>query len=230
MEARRGAEGVSPGVLALLFDIDGTLLDTFEAILEAMNVALQESGVRPLGVEELRPLIGMPVERQMKVLREMEGPTVTKIADRYYEVFHGLVDRGVRPYPGVPETLAALQGRAITTMSTRRKEEARHMLRVAGLEGYFTEVVGGDEVPRPKPSPDLPRHAAGVLGIPPHRAVVVGDSPVDILAGRAAGTWTVAAMYGYGTPASLREAKPHATIARFPELPAVLADLEPRAR
>ncbi len=60
------------------------------------------------------------------------------------------------------------------------------------------------------------------------RAVVVGDSPVDILAGRAAGAWTVAASYGYGTPSSLQEAKPHATIPAFAGLPAVLKDLEAR--
>jgi len=215
-------------VLALLLDIDGTLLDTFDAILEAMNVALVEFRVRPLTAEELRPLIGMPVERQMKMLRDMAGPVVGRIADRYYEVFHALVDRGLRPYPGVPETLASLAGRPITTMSTRRREEARHMLQVAGLEPYFTVIVGGDEVPRPKPYPDLPRHAARALGVPVDRCVVLGDSPVDILAGRSAGAWTVAAMYGYGTPASLREAKPHAAISSFPELPAVLDGLEAR--
>jgi len=217
-------------VLALLLDIDGTLLDTFDAILEAMNVALAQFHVKPLTEEELRPLIGLPVERQMKMLRDMEGFVVDAIADRYYEVFHGLVDRGLRPYPGVPETLERLAGRPITTMSTRRREEARHMLQVAGLEAYFTVIVGGDEVPRPKPYPDLPRHAARALGVPMERSVVVGDSPVDILAGRSAGAWTVAAMYGYGTPASLREAKPHAMIASFPELPAVLDDLEPGQR
>src|SRR2546425_10107040 len=100
-----------PGLLALLLDIDGTLLDTFDAILEAMNVALAEFDVRPLGAEELRPLVGMPVQRQMKTLRDMEGPVVERITDRYYRVFHDLVDRGVRPCPGVPETLAGLAGR-----------------------------------------------------------------------------------------------------------------------
>jgi len=214
-------------VLALLLDIDGTLMDTFDAILEAMNLAIAPSGIRPLRAAELRPLIGMPVQRQMKLLRDMEGRIVDDITNRYYVVFHGLIDKGVRSYPGVAETLAGLAGRPITTMSTRRREEARHMLRVAGLEPYFTEVVGGDEVARPKPSPDLPRHAARALGVPVDRAVVVGDSPIDILAGRSAGAWTVAATYGYGTPASLREAKPHATISSFPELPAVLEELEP---
>ncbi len=213
-------------MLALLLDIDGTLLDTFDAILEAMNLALAEFRVEPLRAEELRPLIGMPVEVQMKRLRGMEDPVVRSITDRYYREFHRLVDRGVRRYPGVAETLERLKDRPIATMSTRRREEAKHMLRIAGIDRYFRAIVGGDEVARPKPNPDLPLHAAKALRVPPAKAVVVGDSPVDIAAGRAAGTWTVAATYGYGGPEALREAKPHAEIARFPDLPAVLAALE----
>ncbi len=148
-------------MLALLLDIDGTLMDTFDAILEAMNLAIKGLDVKPLRADELRPLIGMPVERQMRVLRDMQGPAVDRITDRYYEEFHMIVDRGVRLYPGVAETLKELAGRPVTTMSTRRREEARHMLKVAGIDPFFTEIVGGDEVPRPKPYPDLPRRAAG---------------------------------------------------------------------
>ena len=213
-------------MLALLLDIDGTLLDTFDEILEAMNLALAEFRVEPLQEEELRPLIGMPVEVQMKILRSMEGPAVQTITDRYYEEFHRLVDRGVRPFPGVAETLKRLKDRPITTMSTRRREEARHMLRKAGIDGYFRAIVGGDEVARPKPNPDLPLHAAKALRVPPSKAAVVGDSPVDIQAGRAAGMRTIAAAYGYGEVEALREAGPDAEIARFPDLPAVLAALE----
>ncbi|HTD80881.1 MAG TPA: HAD-IA family hydrolase [Thermoplasmata archaeon] len=213
-------------MLALLLDIDGTLVDTFDLILEAMNVAIAEAGVEPLRAEDLRPLIGMPVEVQMKLLRDMVGPDVQRIADRYYEVFHGFVDRGLRLYPGVKETLERVKDHPIATMSTRRREEARHMLRVTGIDRYFRAIVGGDEVARPKPSPDLPLHAAKALRVPPSRAAVVGDSPVDVQAGRAAGTWTIAATYGYGDLRELQEAKPHAEIARFSDLPAVLGALE----
>ena len=212
-------------MLALLLDIDGTLVDTFDLILEAMNAAIIEGRIEPQQSEELRPLIGMPVEVQMKMLRGVEGPAATKIADRYYEVFHRLVDRGLRLYPGVAETLERVKDRPITTMSTRRREEARHMLRVAGIDTFFRAIVGGDEVARPKPSPDLPLHAANALGVPPSHAAVIGDSPVDIQAGRAAGTRTIAAAYGYGEVKALRASKPDAEIARFPDLPAVLAAL-----
>lgn len=215
-------------VLALLFDIDGTLIDTLEAIVASMNSALSEFDVRPLTREELRPLIGMPVARQMDQLRGVEGPVVDRITDRYYEFFMEYVEKGLPLFAEVKETLPSLH-RSMSTMTTRRLYGARRMLEVAGIASSFQAIVGGDEVPRPKPFPDLPLYSARALGVPPEQCVVVGDAPVDILAGRAARTWTVAAMYGYGTPAAIREAKPHAEIRRFADLPAVLADLEARA-
>lgn len=212
--------------LALLLDLDGTLLETLDAIVASMNAALAEVREPPLTSGELRPLIGMPVERQLDLLRGMHGPVVDGITDSYYEHFLGFVEAGLPLYPGVSETLAALADRPIGTMTTRRRDGARRMLEVARLDGYFRAIVGGDEVPRPKPAPDLPRHGAKALGVRPEDCVVVGDAPVDILAGRAARTWTVAATYGYGDPRALREAKPHAEIARFADLPKALEELE----
>ncbi len=216
--------------LALLLDIDGTLFDTLEVIVETMNAALIEVKEPPLKLEELRPLIGMPVHRQMAILRGMEGPLVDDIANRYYRHFVERVEGGFRPYPGVRETLEVLAGRPIGTMTTRRREVARRMLQVAGLDRYFTAFVGGDEVARPKPEPDLVLHAARAVQRPPEECVIVGDAPVDILAGRAAGAWTVAARYGYGDIASLREVGPHAEIEAFSDLPDVLRGLEARLR
>lgn len=215
--------------LAILFDIDGTLLDTLDAIVHAMNAACDELGIGPhFEASELRPRIGTPVQHQLDILRDVRGPLAETFADRYYAHFTKLVDRGVEPFPGVRETFPLLRSRAIGTMSTRRRSEAVHMMRVAGLEPYFTTITGGDEVGRPKPNPDLPLHAARSLAVPPERCVVVGDAPVDILAGRAAGMLTVAATYGYGDRLALLEAKPSAGIARFADLPKILENLDAR--
>lgn len=214
--------------LALLFDLDGTLMDTLDAIVASMNAAFAEHGVEPLTREEIRPMIGMPVARQMDRLRGMQGPVVDRITDRYYEFFMEYVERGLPLFPGVAEILPTL-ARSMSTMTTRRLQGARRMLEVAGIASSFQAVVGGDEVSRPKPYPDLPLYSARALGVLPEQCVVIGDAPVDILAGRAARMWTVAALYGYGAPAAIREAKPHAEIRGFGELPAVLADLEARA-
>lgn len=215
-------------MLALLFDLDGTLLDTFPLILETQNAALAEFGHPPLEAEDLRPLIGMPVAHQLERLRGMRGPEVAAINDAYYARFTALIERGVPAFPHVRETLAALADRRIGTMTTRRKKVAERMLEIAGLRDYFHEVVGGDEVSRPKPEPDLPRYAAKAIGVPPPGCVVVGDAPVDILAGRAAGMRTVAATYGYGEIRALRAAGPDAEVDDFDALPKVLEELERR--
>lgn len=214
--------------LALLFDLDGTLMDTLAAIVESMNGAFAEFGVKPLTAEEIRPMIGMPVARQMDQLRGMQGPVVDQITDRYYEFFMQHVEKGLPLFPGVKETIPTL-GRPMSTMTTRRLTGARRMLEVAGIAPHFQAIVGGDEVSRPKPFPDLPLYSARALGVPPEQCVVVGDAPVDILAGRTARMWTIAALYGYGNPSAIREAKPHAEIRRFSDLPAAVADLESRA-
>ena len=215
--------------LALLFDIDGTLLDTLQPIVTSMNAACDELGVRPhFTAAELKPWIGTPVQHQLDKLRNIRGSVADHYADRYYAHFTRLVDEGVDPFPGVLATFRSLRGRAITTMSTRRRTEAVHMLRVAGLEAYFTTIAGGDDVLRPKPNPDLPLHAAASLAMPPRHCVVVGDAAVDILAGREAGMRTVAATYGYGDRTSLTKARPDATIQGFDELPLVLSEIEAR--
>ena len=102
------------------------------------------------------------------------------------------------------------------------------MLRLTSLERYFTVVVGGDQVGRPKPNPDLPLFAAKALQMKPVNCVAVGDNPVDLLAGRAAGMATVAALYGYGDPNAVRAAAPDASMTRFSELPTILEQLDRR--
>jgi len=216
--------------LALLLDVDGTLMDTFEDILASMNLALSEVAVSPpLGADELRPLIGRPVAYQMSALRGTPQGLAAEINDRYYRHFTAIVRERVRLYPGVEQTLQALSGRRIGTFTTRRKEVAGIMLRVAGIEKHFTAITGGDEVSRPKPNPDLALHAAKAIGVPPGMAVIVGDAPVDIQAGRAAGMRTIAATYGYGGLGPLREAGPDLELASFEELPRALESLERRS-
>ncbi|MFQ5908978.1 MAG: HAD family hydrolase [Thermoplasmata archaeon] len=212
--------------MAALLDVDGTLFDSFDAILSAMNAALAEDREPPLQADELRPLIGMPVRRQMAILRGWEGPSAERLAHRYYDHFDQRVTEGIPLYPGVRGTLQTLAGRPLGTITTRRTTVVRRMLQGAGLDRFFRAVVGGDAVSRPKPAPDLVQYAARAIGQRAKDCVVVGDSPVDLQAGREAGARTVAALYGYGGVDALREASPDAEITKFPELPGVLAVLE----
>ncbi|MDX1534099.1 MAG: HAD family hydrolase [Thermoplasmata archaeon] len=211
---------------ALLLDIDGTLFDSFEAILASMNEALAEDGEPPLLETDLRPLIGMPVRRQMALIRGMEGPAVERLSERYYLHFEEHVEAGIALYPGVRETLETLAERPIGTITTRRTAVARRMLEGADLSVFFTSVTGGDAVARPKPAPDLVHHAARAVGRSASDCVAVGDAPVDLRAGRAAGARTVAALYGYGGVEALREVEPDGEIPTFSDLPATLEELD----
>ena len=214
-------------VLALLLDLDGTLMDTLETIVQAMNAACDDLDLSPpFRAEELRPTIGMPVQRQLQLLRGIVGPIADDFTDRYYAHFTRAVERGVHLYPEVMEAFPSLAGRPIASMSTRRAHQVDQMLRVTGLRGFFRSIVGGDQVSRPKPFPDLPLLGAKALGVSPDACVVVGDSPVDIQAGRSAGMTTIAALYGYGDPAAVADAAPDATIRRFSDLPSVVRTLE----
>jgi len=154
--------------LALLLDLDGTLMDTLETIVHAMNAACDDLGVSPpFRSPELRPTIGMPVQRQLQLLRGIVGPLADEFTDRYYAHFTRAVERGVRLYPEVKETFPSFAGRPIASMSTRRAHQVDQMLRITGLRGFFRSVVGGDQVSRPKPFPDLPRLGAKALGVSP---------------------------------------------------------------
>lgn len=212
--------------LAVLLDLDGTLMNTFDVILETMNAAMTEAGEPPLRAEELRPLVGIPAATQLEMLRGIGGDRAERIAESYYRHFVARVEKGLRLYPRVRKTLDLLTGRQIGTMTTRRADVARLMLRVSGIDRHFTAIVGGDEVARAKPNPDLPLYAAHAVGAKPSECAVVGDSPVDILAGRAAGMRTVAAMYGYGNLEEIRKAGPDVEIRYFAALPRALAALE----
>src|SRR3989442_7354150 len=145
--------------LAVLFDLDGTLMDTLSSIVEAMNEAAAEFHVVPeFREDELRPTIGKPVPRQLDELRGISGRLADAFTDRYYAHFTRLVERGVRLYPGVAETFPRLGNRRIGTMSTRRRYQVARMLQPVRLETVFHASAGGDGVTRTKPSPYVPTH------------------------------------------------------------------------
>lgn len=212
---------------ALLLDIDGTLMDTLDLIVQAMNAACEDLDVLPpFRSEELRTMIGTPVQRQVGELRDVTGSRADEFTERYHAHFIRGVDRGIRLFPGVAETFPSLGGRAMTTMSTRRRSVAEQMLRMTGLLPYFRVVVGGDQVSRPKPDPELPLFGAKALGVSPSQCFVIGDSPVDLFAGRAAGMKTIAVSYGYGDSKAIALARPDEVIHDFSGLPTALARFE----
>ncbi|TGD67143.1 phosphoglycolate phosphatase [Tabrizicola sp. WMC-M-20] len=211
----------------LVFDLDGTLVDSAPDIQAAVNRMLAGEGVGPLDLTTVTAFIGhgLPklVERVMGHvgLDMAQHPRLTKATLKAYHA--GASDLTV-VYPGVIETLDRLRqaGHAMAICTNKPEGPAREVLRDLGLEGFFSVVIGGDSLPVAKPDP-APLHAC-IAGLGGGSTVYVGDSEVDAATALAAGVPFALFTEGYRkTPVA---DLPHAlAFSDFASLPEALAAL-----
>jgi 2-phosphoglycolate phosphatase len=204
---------------AVVFDFDGTLADSYPAITASVNHVRKGHGLPPLAEEEVRKHVG----RGPVYLLEHTVPGSQDVqADvACYRAHHPSVMReGTRLLPGVADTLAALHaaGLMLAVCSNKPVGFTRDLLRYLGVADNFTVVLGPEDVPRPKPAPDMLQEALRRLAVPREEVLYVGDMVVDIDTARAAGVrvWVVAT--GSDEPATLRAARPERLLTRFGEL------------
>lgn len=185
-------------VRLIIFDLDGTLVDTCEDIANALNAALAPLGHRPLGVEETKALVGEGITRLIEKALGPEGQgRRDETVGRFLEHYSAHLSDHSRPYPHVEETLQKLSGVKKAVLSNKNEDLSRRLLDGLGLLGHFDLVAGSDTTPEKKPSPRAVEYVLKALGVGAREAVLVGDSDLDVEAGQAAGLATVAAAYGY---------------------------------
>jgi phosphoglycolate phosphatase len=177
-----------------LFDVDGTLLDSAADICGAIRGVLGECDVTD---ERLRLYIGRHLYDLFQDLfpdrtREQMDEMIADYRTRYLARRH----TSTRPYPGIPEALAALPGRK-STATTKGTPTTRAVLEMFGLLPYFHHVQGTDGFPA-KPEPNVILASLDVFGVKPEDCLFIGDSPADMEAGRRAGVKTCAVLWGYG--------------------------------
>lgn len=194
----------------LVFDLDGTLVDSAEDIAEAVNAALVEQGRRPITGDEARLMIGDGAAVLVGRALAATGPGPAdegRALEVFLERYLSSVDRYTRPYAGVPETLAALaaRGHRMGLCTNKPIGPTRALLASLGLERWFSAVIGGDSLPVRKPDPRPALAALELLGARAEQATFIGDSAVDAATARAAGLAMVAVTYGYarGRPQEL---------------------------
>ncbi|MCB9688584.1 MAG: HAD-IA family hydrolase [Alphaproteobacteria bacterium] len=180
------------GVDAVLLDLDGTVLDSHDLIVASY---LHTCAVHELeaDVELFRRGIGRPLEEILAGLAAEIDPTHLARTYREHSDLHH--DTSVRLFPGMREALDRLRasGRKIAIVTSKAKPFAARGLDVVGLDVDL--LVGPRDAARPKPAPDPVLYALERLGVPADRALMVGDAPSDLLAGRAAGVRTVAVRW-----------------------------------
>ena len=218
-------------IRALAFDLDGTLCHTLPDLVAAANASRAHMGLPPLPDATIESYVGDGIPRLLHRLltNRRDGdadapPAEHAEAYRYFTAYYleHLSDK-TRPYPQVPETLAALQqrGLALAVITNKNETHAKQLLADLDLARYFAHIYGGDSLPEKKPSPLPLTSTAAAFGVAPHEMLMVGDSANDILAGKAAGCPTVAVTYGYADVRALQQdpaTRADYLIERFDEL------------
>jgi phosphoglycolate phosphatase len=198
---------VSPKYQAVIFDLDGTLLDTIEDIAGATNRVLEARGLAPFSIEDTKLLVGDGIDEMVRRTFALRGVSplsaaeVDVIIQEYRREYQACWRSHSRPYPGVPELLGELARRGIKTAVLSNKSHIFTTAMTAELlVGSRFDLVRGAApgVPfKPDPAPALT--IAGELGVEPTACIFLGDTSVDMKTATAAGMFAVGALWGFRT-------------------------------
>jgi phosphoglycolate phosphatase len=214
----------------LLFDLDGTLVDTAPDLAAALNRLLGEDGRPPLDLASVTGMVGdgaaKLVERAFAATGAPAGDTLEDRVRRFLEIYGARVAVDSRPYEGVPEVLAALHdaGWRMAVCTNKPQRPSEDLLRAVGLAPYLQTILGGDRATAKKPDPRHLLQTLELLGATQEQAVMIGDNMNDVTAGRAAGLPVIAVSYGY-TRGALSDLGATRLIERFRDLPGALEEL-----
>ena len=212
----------------LVFDLDGTLVDSLADLAAALNRLLAAENRPVLAEPAVRRMVGDGVAKLVARGLEAtggapEGTALDTLVERFKTDYEPRAAELTRAYPGAAEALASLKaaGWRLAVCTNKPQAATLHILEATGLLPYFQAVGGGDRFPFRKPDPRHLTATVAEAGSVPARAVMIGDGPQDLAAARDASMRAVAALYGYGG----LQAKPGLPcIASFDELPGALAE------
>lgn len=190
--------------LTLVFDLDGTLVDTAPDLVGATNHVLADIGLSPLEEVYLRPWISFGARRMIvealkssnRLLSESEIDRLFDLFIRYYEVN---IARKSRPYPGLLLSLEALRagGARLAVCTNKRESLSRALLEALQIHKHFSAIAGRDTFHVHKPHPDHLKGVIRLAGGTEQQAIMIGDSDVDIATAKAAGIPVIAVSFGY---------------------------------
>ncbi len=186
---------------AVLFDLDGTLLDTAPDLAFALNAVRGEEGLPPLPFPAIRPIVshGARALIQKGFSLSPADPAFEPLRQRLIAIYRAHIARKTRPFPGMEALLDILEKRNLPwgVVTNKPASLTEPLLKALGLSERAACILSGDSLPQKKPHPAPLLHAAALLGLPPEECLYVGDAERDIEAGRKAGMKALVALYGY---------------------------------
>jgi phosphoglycolate phosphatase len=186
----------------VVFDLDGTLIDSRRDLADATNALIEEYGGTPLNVDAVTAMVGEGAA--VLVRRALAAAGLRHIPpgalDRFLAHYQERLTVHTRPYPGVPEALAALreQQRTLALLTNKPRRATVRILELLDLSSWFSDVVGGDTAAGRKPDPAGLLQIVGRAGATPASTVLVGDSRIDVQTARRGGVRICLARYGFG--------------------------------
>lgn len=215
----------------IVFDLDGTLIDTAPDLIDTLNVVFAREGLPPVPYDIARNLIGAGARSMIKRGVEAEGRNLAPdqldalFADFIAHYSAHIADRS-RPFPGLTEALDALaaQGHRFAVCTNKLEQLSIMLLKALDLDRRFAAICGQDTFGMQKPDPEILRRTIAAAGGNPSHAIMIGDSDTDIRTARAAGIPVIAVDFGY-TERPVTELGPDRIIGGFAQLPAAVAEL-----
>ena len=204
----------------ILFDLDGTLIDSAPDLVGACNDMLKVLGHKPVALETARSWIGNGARRLVEraLTGDFDGEPPLNLMATAYPLFEKCYQKNLYRdsvmYAGALETLAQCHAldRRVGCVTNKPGGFTRPLLQAMGLSSYLDPVIGGNDLSRKKPDPLPLQHAAGQWGLTPDECLLVGDSASDFHAARACGMPVVLVSYGYSQGLDLYELGPDAVI------------------
>jgi len=203
----------------IIFDLDGTLIDSSAGVIESTNYALTESGQPARSPEEIKRFIGHPLE---EMFGSFTDAPMEKLIEKFHEKARQTMVNSAKALPGTEEVVKLLyQARYhLAVATTKYLIHTKGIIAKMGWSRYFEATASGDEVPHVKPAPDLVLLAMDRLGASPETTIMIGDTVNDIEAARGAGIPVIAIRSPFGDD-QLRDHRPNLLLPRFSDLKAV---------
>lgn len=196
--------------MTILFDLDGTLLDTSYDLHDAVNLLLQEEKLATIAYDEFRPKVGLGAKKILEYAFGLDPNSpaaqtyITKITPRLLDLYRETKYKRTVPFAGIEELLSKIEqsGSKWGIVTNRQHAFTIPILEAVGYSTRSACIVSGDTTPHSKPHPAPLLHACELLKVDPRTCLYVGDAETDVQAGKAAGMKTIAVSFGYSDPGS----------------------------
>jgi len=217
----------------MIFDLDGTLIDSIQDLTLAVNNLLNDLGYPEISVAQVTEFIGdgtpKLAERSLKHVGAIDSTDDPHFEEYYQQLlvyYEENLANKTTVYPGVYEFLESHAGHPMAVVTNKPEKFTLPVLEAYNLARYFSFTAGGDRFHQRKPHPYPLEQAMSAMNVSPAETVMIGDGDTDILAGKAAGTTTVAVTFGNRTKNELEQLDPDYTIHRFSELSGIITTLK----